>query len=134
MFDPILSGKRILIVDDCREVTDLLLELYADWGAAVDCAASVAGARRKLQRCAYDLVVADLHNHGLLGADLTRPIVGPSPTPPAVVFLTAERTGPWPASHVARQLGLPVLFKPFNLDELLRVSRLSIARRSRACA
>jgi DNA-binding response OmpR family regulator len=134
MFDPILCGKRVLVVDDLPAMADLLVEVFSDWGAAVDHAVTGADARRKLQLGTYDLVVTDLYLEDMLGTELARPVAGRPSTSPAIVILTAARSGPWPASHLARQLGLPVLFKPFDLDELRRVSRRSVARQAKACA
>ena len=113
---------------------DLLVEIYTDWGAAVTCTVRGADARRCLQRGTYDLVVADLYLGDMLGTEVARACAGLSGTPPAVVILTAARSGPWADSHLSQQLGLPVLFKPFDLDELLRISRQSVAQRPKACA
>ena len=51
--------RRILIVEDDRDVRMLLQHVLLDAGYAVDCAESVGAARALLREQSYDLVLTD---------------------------------------------------------------------------
>ena len=56
-----LSGRRVLVVAACADVTDLLSDVFEDCGATVATANSAHAAVLFLHLGAYDLVVLDLH-------------------------------------------------------------------------
>ncbi len=74
VLDPIASRlpKRILIVDDEPDVTDLLADILAGDGHQVDKAGNGAIALQKLMKTPYDVILSDLRMPELDGPGLHR--------------------------------------------------------------
>ena len=117
---------HILVVDDDREILDLLSHYLETNGFRVTAVTDVARARRKLDRHAVDLIVLDLMLPDENGLDFCRKLRQSSQIP--VIMLTAL------GDTVDRIVGLEVgaddyLPKPFDPREL--VSRIrAILRRA----
>ena len=110
------SSAHILVVDDHREIRDLLARYLAKHGLRVSAAESAARARRILETSAIDLVVLDIMMPGEDGLSLCRHLRATSGLP--VIMLTAM------AEDTDRVVGLEMgaddyLVKPFNPRELL---------------
>ena len=60
MFPPMTSPRSVLIVDDERDIRELLVLTLGRMGLRTDTAASVAEARAQLARGAYDLCLTDM--------------------------------------------------------------------------
>ena len=71
---PVLTGKRILIVDDSEVSREILLQLLKNTGAVLDVAASGDEAVRLFARNKYDLVFMDLYMPVMSGYNATRNI------------------------------------------------------------
>jgi DNA-binding response OmpR family regulator len=54
-----MTGKRILLVEDERDIQALLAEVLRDESYAVDLAGTVREAKMRLAEQTYDLVIAD---------------------------------------------------------------------------
>ncbi|TVR78835.1 MAG: response regulator [Rhodospirillales bacterium] len=109
------AQPHILVVDDDREIRDLLGRYLVKQGFRVSAAADGRAMRKMLAEHAIDLVVLDLMLPGEDGLALCRWLRSESPLP--VVMLTAR------GEDVDRIIGLEMgaddyLAKPFNPREL----------------
>ena len=119
---------QVLIVDDDRELCELLSERLGTEGFVID---AVHDGLRGLERALsndYALVVLDLMLPGMSGLDVLRRIRARSPLP--VLVLTAR------GEDVDRILGLEIgaddyLPKPFNPRELIARIRAILRRAAR---
>ncbi len=110
------ASAHILVVDDHREIRDLLAKYLAKHGFRVSIAETAARARRLLEASAIDLVVLDIMMPGEDGLSLCRHLRATGDRP--VIMLTAM------AEDTDRVIGLEMgaddyLVKPFNPRELL---------------
>jgi two-component system, OmpR family, response regulator len=115
-----LAGKNdnghILIVDDQREICDLVQEYLSNEGYRVSTAHDGAGMRRVMAQDAVDLVILDLMLPGEDGLTLARSLREESTV--GIIILTGR------GETVDRIIGLEMgaddyLPKPFHLRELL---------------
>jgi two-component system, OmpR family, response regulator len=111
------SSPHLLVVDDHREIRELLARYLAKHGFRVDTAENAAAARRRLQAGAFDLVVLDVMMPGEDGLSLCRHLRETAPALP-VILLTAM------GEETDRIVGLEMgaddyVAKPFNPRELL---------------
>jgi two-component system, OmpR family, response regulator len=110
------SSAHILVVDDHREIRDLVAKYLAKHGLRVSVAESAGRARRVLETSAIDLVVLDVMMPGEDGLSLCRHLRATTGVP--VIMLTAM------AEDTDRVIGLEIgaddyVVKPFNPRELL---------------
>jgi len=110
------SAAHILIVDDDREIRDLLSRFLAKHGYRVSDAADGRGMWRAIDGSGIDLIVLDLMLPGVDGLTLCRELRSRSSIP--VIMLTAM------GEETDRIVGLEMgaddyLAKPFNPRELL---------------
>lgn len=123
-----MTDPHILVVDDHRDIRDLIGRYLTKNGFRVTTAESAAAARKSLKAAAIDLVVLDIMMPGEDGLSLCRFLRETSETP--VILLTAM------AEDTDRVVGLEVgaddyLTKPFNPRELLARIR-AVLRRTQA--
>ncbi len=107
---------HILVVDDHRDIRDLLARFLVKHGLRASVADSAAAARKLMQAADIDLVVLDIMMPGEDGLSLTRSIRETKDIP--VILLTAM------GEETDRIVGLEVgaddyVAKPFNPRELL---------------
>ena len=107
---------HILVVDDHRDIRDLLARFLTKHGLRASVAESAAAARKALQAADVDLVVLDIMMPGEDGLSLTRSLREARDIP--VILLTAM------GEETDRIVGLEVgaddyVSKPFNPRELL---------------
>ncbi len=119
------SGPHILVVDDDREIRDLLARFLRKHGFRVDTAADGKAMFRVLSAGRFDLVVLDLMLPGEDGLTLCRKVRAESDLP--IVMLTAI------GEDTDRIVGLEMgaddyLAKPFNPRELLARIRAVLRR------
>lgn len=124
--DHTADGPHILIVDDNREIRELLAKYLTKNALRVSQAANAGDARRALKEKAIDLVVLDIMMPGEDGLSLCRHIRETTEMP--VIFLSAM------AEDTDRIVGLEIgaddyLTKPFNPRELLARIK-AVTRRS----
>jgi two-component system OmpR family response regulator len=111
-----METAHILIVDDHRDIRDLLARYLTKHGYRVSTADGSAAARRLLDKGAVELVVLDIMMPGEDGLTLCRDLRATSELP--VILLTAM------AEETDRVIGLEIgaddyVTKPFNPRELL---------------
>ena len=109
-------APHIALVDDHRDIRDLVSKYLGQHGYRVSVAESGAALRRLLERSALDLVVLDIMMPGEDGLSVCRHLRSTTNLP--IIFLTAM------AEETERIIGLEIgaddyLTKPFNPRELL---------------
>lgn len=111
-------ARRILVVEDDKDIARLLEMHLRDEGYSVSVAADGAAGLREAQSRPCDLVILDLILPGMDGLEVCRRLRSGRADYTPVLMLTAK------SSDVDRILGLEVgaddyLTKPFNVRELL---------------
>jgi len=121
---PVLAdapSRAILIVDDERDIAEMLGELLTAAGHRVDVAASGNQALRRLAQRSYDAVLSDLKMPDLDGPGLYRRLQQTHPhLLDRVIFISGDTLG-LGASEFLAQTGRPLLEKPFVPAEVLRL-------------
>jgi putative two-component system response regulator len=113
-----VSGRTILVVDDERDVRDMLHDQLVHLGYVVRTAASAEAALKDVELVAPDLVLTDVHMKGVSGVELCRRLkADPRFALTPVVIVTAV------TDLDARVAGLAAgaddfFGKPFELTEL----------------
>ena len=107
---------HILVVDDHREIRDLLAKYLEQHGLRVTTASDAADARRKLKAAAIDLAIVDVMMPGEDGLSLSRDLRATTDLP--IIMLTAL------AEETDRIVGLETgaddyVTKPFSPREVL---------------
>ena len=125
------ASPHILIVDDDREIRDLLARFLAKHGYRVEVAADGRAMRKTLEEWRIDLVVLDLMLPGEDGLVLCRRLRAESNIP--VIMLTAM------GEDIDRIVGLEIgaddyVPKPFNPRELLARIKAVLRRAGEAPA
>jgi len=108
---------RILLVDDCSAIRQLITELLIYSGYEVDTAADGAAAWEALQMKPFNLLITDYDMPRLTGVELVRKLRSASMMLP--VILTS---GSVPTEELAQNPSLElaaILPKPFSPEELL---------------
>ena len=109
---------RIVVVDDddhVREVTEMVL---AGAGYSVRATASGREALRWLEEEPWDLVILDLRMPEVDGPTLYREVLARWPQAAAHVLFVSGMAELLEADHAVRSLDVPILLKPFTLEEL----------------
>jgi two-component system NtrC family sensor kinase len=123
------SGPRpqILVVDDERVIAQLIADVLSAEGYDVDTAPDGRVALEHIGRRAYDLILSDLRMPELDGLGLHRELARSHPDlARRFVFITgtSEHTD---YRDFIEEVAAPVLTKPFDMMELLRVAREMLA-------
>jgi CheY-like chemotaxis protein len=109
----------VVIVDDddsVREVTEMVL---AGAGHSVRATASGVEALRWLEERPWDLLILDLRMPEIDGLTLYREVLARWPTAAGhVLFVSGVTEMPHDDHHTVKALNVPVLLKPFTLDDL----------------
>lgn len=110
------SALHIAVVDDHRDIRELLVRYLGEHGYRVSAAESAAAFRKQMETSAPDLLVLDIMMPGDDGLTLCREVRAKSQIP--IIFLTAM------VEDTDRIIGLEMgaddyLTKPFNPRELL---------------
>ena len=120
---------HILIVDDNREIRDLLARYFAKNAMRVDVASGGAEMRQRMRTGVFDLIVLDIMMPGEDGLTLCRQLRQSSDIPIVLLTAVSEETD----RIVGLELGADdYLTKPFNPRELL--ARVRAILRSRPLA
>jgi DNA-binding NtrC family response regulator len=108
-------------VDDERGIAELLAEMLAHEGFAVDVSFNGEQAIAELKRSSYDLVLSDVRMPGLDGPALLRWLESHCPElVERLVFVTGDTLGLGTGSPIDK-LRRPIIEKPVTLDELRRI-------------
>jgi signal transduction histidine kinase/DNA-binding response OmpR family regulator len=116
---------RVLVIDDEKEVGDVLCDLLVREGHDVVVCAEAEGGLARLRQETFDLVVTDLGMPGVSGWEVARQVALIRPgTPVAMVTGWGDRIEP--AEARARGVG-HVLAKPFRGEQLLEIVNRALA-------
>ena len=113
--------NRILVVDDEPLVTVLMAEALAMEGHDVDTAKDGQEALEKVSACAYDAILSDLRMPGLDGVGLYRGLDQHYPSLLRRIAFVSGTTQPVEYASFLEETGVPVLRKPFAIDDLQRL-------------
>jgi two-component system, sensor histidine kinase and response regulator len=124
---PPVGTKTILVVDDERDLAEILGEALGREGHRVEIAGNGAEALRRLEQRGYDLVVSDTKMPVMDGAELFHEIERRFPLlSKRVIFLTGDVLDA-EKRRFLESSGAPFLTKPFDLGEVRRVVRRALA-------
>ena len=105
-------SKKILVIDDEKDVNNFLTRLLTDNGYTVQSAYNVSEAMRLIEETEVDLMLLDLQMPGGTGTDLYRKLRNKKAIPTIVVSGVAGR-------NLAVGRGVTVLGKPIDEEKLL---------------
>jgi CheY-like chemotaxis protein len=127
-FDPVLSGKRVLVADDEQMMRETVRDVLAACGAVVDVAEDGAQAVAMIAKCSYDLVISDVKMPGASGYEVFSAVRAAS-TDTGVILMTGFGYDPNHSIVKANRDGLrAVLSKPFRANRLVEECRSALER------
>lgn len=111
-------AHKILIVDDDKEFSALLRDVFQQADYAVDVCVSVDDALGQLTETAYDLVVTDYRMPGRSGIDLVDSILSSAPRTP-IIMVSGFLENNVIRALISRGVG-GIFMKPLNIFSLLK--------------
>jgi signal transduction histidine kinase len=118
-----IGAKTILVVDDERELAEVLVEALGREGHRVEIACHGEDALRRLEQHRYDLVVSDTKMPVMDGLELYRELTRRFPAlSKRIIFVTGDVLDA-EKRRFLESCGAPFLAKPFDLGEIRRVVR-----------
>jgi DNA-binding response OmpR family regulator len=124
------AGRRMLVVDDSPPITTLIREILEMDGARVFTVNTGSAAILQLELGTFDLVVLDLLMPDPGGWQVLRYIRSNRPgLLERIVLLTGDRYRRDTLRRIAR-VDLPVVYKPFDLEELRSAASTVLDRAS----
>jgi signal transduction histidine kinase len=122
-----VGAKAILVVDDERELAEVLAEALGRDGHRVEITSNGADALRELERHEYDLVVSDTKMPVMDGMELYCEVARRFPAlGKRIIFVTGDVLDA-DKRRVLESSGAPFLMKPFDPAELRRLVRRLLA-------
>lgn len=126
--DPVVEGKRILVIDDEEIIRMTVHDVLAKYGAEVIAARDGTEAMAFVRQREFDLVISDIRMPGNNGYDIFKAVKEIRPGCP-VMFMTGFGYDPSHSIIRATPEGLAaVLYKPFKVDELLGEVRKALTQ------
>jgi len=110
------GNKRILVIEDDREMRSLLKDFIEDEGYAVDSVEDGSEAFRKLARETFDLMITDIRMPGLNGLDILPGLKKLLPQAPIIVITAFGSEEVY--RRVLERGANAYLEKPIHLEEL----------------
>ncbi|MGN0153342.1 MAG: response regulator transcription factor [Lachnospiraceae bacterium] len=110
------NGKRLLIVEDDKEISQMLTSFLVENGYQVDCAYNGMEASAVMKQGKYDLILMDLMLPYKSGDDLIKELRTDSDVP---VIVLSARSMMETRLEVLRLGADDYIMKPFDLDEVL---------------
>ena len=111
-----MNNKTVLIVEDHKDISDMLKAFLEEHGYMVECARDGKEASRCLARGEYLIILMDLMLPYISGAELIKELRIHSDTP--VICLSAK-SGIETRLEVLKMGADDYILKPFDLDEVL---------------
>jgi len=128
-----LAGRRILIIDDSKDITSLVADTFSMAGAQSTQVNNGADAMMFLITGGFDLVVLDMMMPQPDGWRILQFMHEQPEWLRRTIILTAKRYDGCVA-HAAEQYGVTVLYKPFLLTELIETACRLLASGERTTA
>ncbi len=124
--DPLLDGKRVLVVDDEEVLRDTVRDVLTGHGCRVSAADDGGRALEFISQQAFDLVISDIKMPNKNGYEVFAAAKEANPMTP-VILTTGFGYDPNHSIIRARREGLAaVLFKPFKVDQMLHEIRTAL--------
>ncbi len=124
--DPIISGKKILVVDDEPMIRETVRDVLQSYGCDVTIAEDGDKAVDQIRFTEFDLVLSDIKMPCRNGYEVFAAAKDANPDTP-VILMTGFGYDPNHSIVRARREGLTaVLFKPFKVDQLLGEIRAAL--------
>jgi two-component system NtrC family sensor kinase len=124
---PEIARRRALVIDDERDLAELLAEMLEREGFAVEVALDGEQALAELGRRSYDLVLSDVRMPDLDGPALLHRLQREWPAlAKRLIFITGDTVGLGTGSALDK-LGRPVIEKPISPEEMRRVIQATLA-------
>jgi CheY-like chemotaxis protein len=120
---PTYQAIRILVVEDERSIGQMLADLLADEGYAVDLADNGRQALEKIESNSYDLILTDLRMPELDGVGLYRELGRRQPDLLRRLIVITGTSGHPDYQSFLAQTQVPVLEKPFSVLALHTLMR-----------
>lgn len=121
-----LAGKRILVADDEESIRSTVADVLMQLGCVVEICGCGTDACSKLNQADFDLVLSDIRMPDKTGYDVFAAAHRRNEALP-VILMTGFGYDPDHSIVRASQEGLAaVLFKPFNVEDLLREIRSAL--------
>jgi CheY-like chemotaxis protein len=127
--DPLLDGKRVLVVDDEATIRETISDVLSRLGCEVDQAPDGEAAVRTVAERDYDLVLSDIRMPHKNGYEVFSAAKQKNPATP-VILMTGFGYDPGHSIVKARREGglSAVLFKPFKVAALLENVRTALSQ------
>jgi two-component system response regulator (stage 0 sporulation protein F) len=119
---------RVLVVDDDSEMRALLADVLGDEGYAVEGVANGAEALIRLRTESFAAIVLDKNMPGLSGLDLLPGLRTICPDTPVIMITAFGDVATY--MDAIEKGAFEYVFKPFRMEELLRVLRRALPSRS----
>ncbi len=118
---PISPGAtRVLVVDDEREILEMVVRALQREGYQVDAASDGETALSRLAETDYDLILCDVRMSGLSGQEVYRQIAAQDlDLARCIIFITGDTVSP-ATRRFLEETGTSYLGKPFELADLLQ--------------
>jgi signal transduction histidine kinase len=123
---PPVGAKTILVVDDERDLGEILVKALEREGHRVEVAGDGADALRRLEQHGYDLVVSDTKMPVMDGVELFYEIERRFPRLSKRIILLTGDVLDAEKRRFLESSGAPFLTKPFDLGEVRRVVRRAL--------
>ncbi len=124
--DPVLTGKRILVVDDEELIRQTVHDVLEPYGCDVETACNGQAAIEKISQQDYDLVISDIKMPGANGYQVFA-AAKEVRKETAVILITGFGYDPSHSIVRARKQGLAaVIMKPFKVKQLLDECRKAL--------
>jgi DNA-binding response OmpR family regulator len=130
--EPAADSKRILVVDDEKNVRFTVTHALRSDGYEVDAAASGTEGLDRTSQERYDLILVDLRMPGMTGIDMLRELRRRDPEMPAVI-ITAYGV-PQQLVEAAELGAIDCIRKPFSIQTIRAVVRDVLERDARMSA
>jgi DNA-binding NtrC family response regulator len=125
---PLLSGRRILVVDDELAIRKAIQQRLIEDGAVAETADTVQAARSSIEANEYDLVILDHRLPDGTGLGFLESLQKTG-FPGALIMMTAYATTQ-DAVRAMKAGAADYLLKPFDLDEMLVVAERAVENRA----
>lgn len=118
-----VPGKRILVVDDEKDLSDLIARVLREDGDEVDSTCHSLEALDWIRERDYDLIVSDMEMEQGKGPDIHRELSQREPNRRSrLLFVTGDILNPKVLAFLSRTKS-PYLVKPFDVEELRQAAR-----------
>jgi CheY-like chemotaxis protein len=115
---------HIMVVNDSMEFLQLMEELLTDEGYAVSLVETGAGTRAAVKQSRPDLLILDVRLPDMSGFEILNLLrLDPETQAIPVLICTAAVRDVQAQQAILEERGIPILLKPFDLDDLLEAIR-----------